>query len=131
MYQYTDGGRTQSKRPRQKGDCTVRALVLTCDLPYDDAYDMLKDAGRRSHTGFDLSGYIKKHPEINGKRLAWRPFQAVKGQPRMKTKTFIQQFPNGKFILSQAGHVSVVIDGVSLDIFESWDRCVYGVWEVT
>lgn len=130
MYQYNDGGRTQSKRPKQKADCTVRAIALTCDLPYDEAYDLLKDAGRRSHAGFDFSGFIKKQNEINGKRLVWKPFQAVKGQPRMKPETFIKQFPEGKFILSIAGHVSVVINGINHDIFEQWGRCVYGVWEI-
>lgn len=130
MYHYNDGGKITSKRPKQKNDCTVRAIALACEIPYDQAYDVLKKAGRKSNQGFEFSGFIKKQPCINGKRLQWRPFQAVKGQPRMKPETFIQQFPKGKFILSIAGHVSVVINGINHDTFEQWGRCVYGVWEV-
>lgn len=130
MYKYADGGRTTSKRPKQINDCTVRALSLTCDLEYDDAYDLLKKAGRKSSQGFDFSGFIKKQQSINGKQIKWQPFQAVKGQPRMKPETFIKQFPKGKFILSIAGHVSVVINGVNYDTVAQWRRCVYGMWEI-
>lgn len=43
----SDAGRYGSRRPRQKNDCTVRALALAMGLPYDEAYDRLKEAGRR------------------------------------------------------------------------------------
>lgn len=35
----SDAGRSESRRPRQKNDCTVRALALALELRYDDAYD--------------------------------------------------------------------------------------------
>lgn len=47
----TDAGRSQSKRPRQSNDCTVRALALALDCPYDQAYDTLKTAGRIASRG--------------------------------------------------------------------------------
>lgn len=45
-YVRCDAGRSASRRPRQKNDCTVRALALARGLTYDEAYDTLKAAGR-------------------------------------------------------------------------------------
>lgn len=130
MYQYTDGGRATSKRPKQTGDCTVRAIALTCGMAYDDAYDMLKKAGRKASQGFDINSFIRRRKLINNKRLIWTSYPAVKGKKRMNTRQFIEEHPRGTYILSQANHVSVVINGINYDLFESWERCVYGVWKI-
>ena len=50
QYQFNDGGRSQSKRPKQKNDCTVRALAVSAQMSYDDAYTILKKYGRVSFT---------------------------------------------------------------------------------
>jgi hypothetical protein len=42
-----DGDRQRSKRPRQRNDCTVRAIAIACALSYDSAYDLLLKADVR------------------------------------------------------------------------------------
>lgn len=120
----SDAGRAESRRPRQKNDCTVRALTHVTSLAYDDVYDRVAELGRKSHRGFDL----RKHAEAFG--LVWRPFQAVKGQKRMTPVQFAREYPEGRWIVRTAGHVFAFIDGVGYDEDpERDDRCIYGAWE--
>lgn len=127
---YSDGGRSNSKRPKQQNDCTVRAVALAFEVPYDRAYDMLKSAGRKSHQGFYFNEWAEE-TVVNGRRLKWRPFQAVKGQKRMNPVRFSQEFAKGRWIVRTAGHVFAFIDGVGYDDTKERDsRCIYGAWEV-
>lgn len=122
----TDGGRSTSKRPRQKNDCTCRALAIALNISYDAAYDMLHEAGRKCSRGFKFSDWVAKQPFAT--KIS---FPAVKGQRRMNPASFTAQFPTGVYICKVAKHVFAVIDGVVHDVFEnSPDRCIYTAWAV-
>lgn len=124
-----DGGRISSKRPKQKEDCTVRALAIAADLAYDKAYDLLKYGGRKSHQGFNFRAWVDGKI-INGYSFKWKSFPAQKGERRMNPVTFCNQYKKGRFILRTAKHVFAVIDGVVHDTFkERNDRCVYAMWK--
>jgi len=123
----TDAGRSESKRPRQKNDCTVRALSIAQQISYDDAYDILAKAGRRSGCRFKFSDWIKEQSWV--KKIS---FPAVKGQRRMNPATFVKQYPKGVFICKVAKHVFTIQDGVVFDDFEiAPDRCIYTAWQIT
>lgn len=126
-----DAGRSQSRRPRQNNDCTVRAIAKATGMDYDLAYDLLKSSGRKSHQGFDFTQWVRRHSVINGRLLTWKPLQAVKGQRRETVATFVASHQQGIYILSIANHVMTLIDGVIYDTFESDpSKCVYGYVEV-
>jgi hypothetical protein len=122
----TDAGRSESQRPRQKNDCTVRALASARGLTYDEAYDELKQAGRKCGRGFAIQVWLNAQP--------WAlklPFPAVKGERRMNPVTFVAQFPLGNFICRSSKHVFAVIDGKVLDEVKiRGDRCIYTAWRV-
>jgi hypothetical protein len=123
----SDGGRAQSKRPKANNDCSVRAVAIAFNIPYDEAYDQLAAAGRKC-------GYGVKKLDWRAFMLAratWQAFQAVKGQPRMNAVTFCKQYPTGRYILSFAGHLAAVVDGQVHDVhgFEA-NRCVYGAYTI-
>lgn len=69
-----DGGRSVSTHPKERNDCTVRALALVTapqlgglGAHYDDVYRLLKDAGSRatnSGVGFDRFMYGHLDPVI-------------------------------------------------------------------
>jgi hypothetical protein len=40
-YVYDDGGRAQAGYKGQAGDCTVRAIAIATELPYQEVYDEL------------------------------------------------------------------------------------------
>jgi len=121
-----DAGRSKSRRPRQKNDCTVRALALARGLGYDDAYERLKAAGRDCGQRFDLGRWL------GGQAWATKiPFPAIKGQPRMTPADFRRRYPVGTYICRVSKHVFVFIDGVVHDDAPLRDdRCIYTAWKI-
>ncbi len=123
----TDAGKSGSLRPRQKNDCTVRALAIARLLPYDTAYNTLAEAGRKCGKGFKFSEWI--NTQEWARKIS---FPALKGQRRMNPATFTESFPKGIFICKVAKHVFAVKDGIVYDDFENApDRCIYTAWEIT
>lgn len=132
----SDAGRSESRRAKQGNDCAVRAVALACGLPYDQSYDMLAAEGRDCGRGFHFREYIDSLNDgdhaINGYRLTWIPFPAVRGQRRMNPELFARDYAKGRYICRTAKHVYAVIDGAVYDTFrERGDRCVYGAWHVS
>lgn len=125
-YVFNDAGRSTSKRPRQKNDCTVRAFALTRGIAYDEAYDILKAAGRKCATSFNFGAWIKDQPFA--RKIS---FPAVKGNPRMNPPEFCRNFAKGRYIVRTAKHVFAVIDGFVHDDHVTYDaRCIYAAWEI-
>ena len=81
----TDAGRCLSKRPKQKNDCTVRAMATAFELSYDDAYDILKKYGRICGRGFHIGDFLidKKSGEniLSGSKGATQdaPMEVLQG----------------------------------------------------
>ncbi|MCG3204307.1 MAG: hypothetical protein KCHDKBKB_01022 [Elusimicrobia bacterium] len=125
-FREADAGRAKSIRPKQSNDCAVRALAMARTLPYDEAYDLLAAAGRKSWRGFALHKWLNQ--QTWAKKIAFPP---VKGQRRMNPATFCQKFREGVFICRVAKHVFTVIDGIVYDTFASRpDRCIYTAWKI-
>jgi len=130
-FKKTDAGRCISKRPKQTNDCTVRAVALACNLPYDAAYELLAGSGRKCGRGVRFREVVKAMAIINGYRLTWIPFQAVKGESRMNPAKFCDRFVSGRWIVRTAKHVIAVIDGVFFDELSPRPGCcIYGAWRV-
>jgi len=122
----TNAGRSESRRPRQKNDCTVRTVAVVLGLDYDVAYDLLKDAGRTSSRGFQFSAWIGAQPWA--RKMS---FPAVAGERRMNPARFVLQFPVGRYVCKVAKHVFAVCNGVVFDEAEnSPDRCIYTAWAI-
>lgn len=123
----SDAGRSTSRRPRQNNDCTVRALAIVKNLPYDDAYDLLKQGGRVSGHKFNFKAWLQD--KSWARKIS---FPAIKGQQRMNPVLFIQKYPKGTFLCFVAKHVFACIDGVIYDdnLIRA-DRCIYTAWEIT
>lgn len=122
----SDGGRSKSKRPSQKMDCVVRAFAIVFDRDYDDVYDEIASAGRKSHRGTPKDIW-KNWLNGKGERIS---FPAIVGQQRMTTGEFCRRFSKGKFVVQCAKHVFAVVDGVAYDTSKPRiDSCVYAVWK--
>jgi hypothetical protein len=123
----TDAGRSSSRRPRQKQDCTVRALASARGLPYDEAYDLLAANGRQPGRGFRMETMLSKMPWA-----AKLSFPAKRGEARMCLSRFSESYTDGVYIVKMAKHVAAVINGTVYDEFENRPtRCVYTAWRIT
>ena len=137
-YKYSDAGRSQSKRSRQRNDCTVRAVTIAFGLEYDDVYDMLAALGRKCSRGFHLDRNCFRSGEFLGHRVVKLSFPAVRGQKRMRVARFIAEHPEGAFIVRTAGHVTAVVDGVAYDNHDTAEardyfmeeRCLYTAYQI-
>ena len=122
----SDAGRSQSKRPKQKNDCTVRGLAIARDITYDCAYDILKSRERQCAKGFHIGQWLGKQPWAQ--KIS---FPAVKGVRRMNIAEFCGQYSTGRYICRVAKHVFAVVNGVVYDTdINRCDRCVYLAWKV-
>jgi hypothetical protein len=128
----TEGGKELSSTPKQKNDCSIRALVLVTGRPYDEIYSFLKPLGRDYNEGLandtlrELMGR-----GCFGYSFQWIFFKAIKGESRMNPIKFCRDFKEGTYLLNIAGHVSTCIDGIIYDSFyQRPDRCIYGAWKV-
>lgn len=127
----SDGGRSKSKRPKQRNDCTVRAFVHATGLDYDLVYDAFAAGGRKSARGFNLDKWLKANQGFHGWHFRKLSFPAVKGMRRVNPVTFALKHRTGRWILNCAGHVMAVVDGVVMDDGKpNGHACVYGAIEV-
>ena len=125
-YEYHDGGRRFSRRPKQKEDCTVRALVIATGADYDHAYDELKSRGRDSHRRFPFSIITKE--VVFGHVFVW---QAFEDGYLLTAAEFCERYSAGTFILQMKGHVMCVKDGVAYDTYKvEDDRLIKGAWRI-
>lgn len=129
----TDSGREFSNTPKQKNDCTIRALSTVLNRDYQEINDFLKAYGKEYNKGLDNDTFKElMTKEIFGYSFRWVSFPASKGQSRMNPVSFCLNYPSGVFIANMAGHVCAIIDGVFYDEYPRNVRaCLYGVWEVT
>jgi hypothetical protein len=121
-----DGGRNWSKRPLQKNDCTVRALATLTQRNYDEIYDLLKKAGRKSHEGFDLDGWLRVSPC----RLFHNVMLTKVNKKGLTVCNFASKHPKGRFLLQTDSHCWPVVDGVHYDLIRVKDQKLCSVWRV-
>lgn len=123
-----DGGRSESRRPKQRNDCAVRAYAIATGRPYDEVYDRFSLGGRRASEGTD-----KAFTAALFRLECWDEltFPAVKGRRRMNPPSFVASYPEGRWIVSTAKHLTAVVDGVWRDEFApDQDRCIYRAWRM-
>ncbi len=120
-----DGLKNLSRRPLQINDCCVRALAIVTKTPYDISYDALKDAGRRSHDGFDLGAWLAANRLFYG----WKA-RKVRVSKHLTLGAFFAHYPKGRYIVELETHVICVIDGKAHDLIRLPEDCpVHVVWE--
>lgn len=131
-----------SLKINEHNDCSVKAVALFCDVPYEVAHAELKRLGRKDRCGC-LDVIIRKAvcnlTGVTGLSLV-DPRQWVEQYPaphhNLKSMTtyhpvrFSQVFSKiqGKYLIFVSGHVCVMIDGVIHDWSNDKAMRVQSVW---
>ncbi len=108
-------------------DCVVRAISKGLSKGYLETRRELNKVKR--DLGFDSykqSKFIYKYLSAYERII----IRAEKGKPRVKGYDFIELYPKGTYIVSIAGHLSVVEDGVLYDLWDCRHKSVYTAWKV-
>lgn len=121
-----DGGREASKRCGQHSDCTVRALAIVTATPYDEVYETLARAGRRSCAGFESDEWLKRR---RGRAFGGR-FRAL-NVTDLTPSTFATRYPTGRFLLETSSHTWACISSIHHDLWRVKEQPLSGAWLFT
>ncbi len=101
-----DGGKSQSKFPTERNDCTVRALVYYLDKPYDQIHN---SASKYRNNGKTMPyNYTQLLFEENGLYIEFL-------YPRLTVNQFIKRNPNKNCIIRINRHVFTFKNGMIYD----------------
>lgn len=112
----------------RKRNCTVRALATSANLPYEEAYQIAKEAGRKDNTGFKSAKLLKYY----NKKVGSTAFRKVK-RSAITVQKFCRVFPLGSYYVRKKGHAYAIVNGVVYDtqspkprerILEAWKYSV-------
>lgn len=124
MYKYLN------LHPKEKlvSDCVKRAFAKTENRPYQEI--SLELNRQKKITKVDdfnnmknVECYLRTHGYVK------RSFPAVKGEPRMNGKRFMESHSTGTYILRMAGHIVACENGNIYDTWDCTEKCVYVAWE--
>ena len=100
---------------RNVGDCSVRAVSAALGIDWENAYDLITEAGR-------AMGDMPSSDSVWGSVLRQNGFyrESIPNTcPDCYTmENFCRDNPDGIFVVGFGGHVATVIDG---DLYDSWD----------
>lgn len=97
---------------KTNNDCTVIALALACNRPYEWAHELLKLNGRKTGFGFHL------HKVLNKNNLNFVNFKKLPMLGKTLTQSFKIFYPKGTYIVSNGQHCFVFKDGVAMGTWQ-------------
>ena len=111
----------------EQNDCTVRALAISTESPYHDAYMILSNFGRKPNRGTSIRKFFK-----NNRIVLNKIFTKLKFRKQITLNKFVKKYPIGTFYVRKTRHVFVVKDGVAIDMTKPKTFCrLTDAWEVT
>ncbi len=118
-----DAKRNLSKRPGSHHDCTVRALAIVTQMPFDTVYETLAKAGRKPCDGFDIDQWLaRKRGRVLGGRFRR---VSVRG---LTPATFAARYPKGRYLVSIDDHIWAVINRTHHDLIRVKEQPLEGAW---
>lgn len=98
-----------------RNNCTVHALANARGIPLEEAYLILKKAGRKDNQGFHM-GYWLPHQSF-ATSIDLVPLSRGRGTRKysLRGKDIVKMFPVGRYIIKTAHHVIALVDGKIID----------------
>lgn len=106
---------------RNVGDCTVRAISKAMDQDWDKTYWGLCVEGALMHDMPSANAVWGSYLKKNG-------FLREMVQDDVSVRDFVDQHPNGTYLLSLSGHVVCARDKVLYDTWDSSNEIVIYFW---
>lgn len=140
-YVYSDFFEGSTKVRSENNDCTVRALAIAAEMPYDEAHQLLAvQCGRKDKHGASFINLIGSNPSegrvIGDYFVKWHNVKTQytynHSDPYARSRvsgTTVRQFVTGpdvpkRCVLSIQGHVMACINGVVHDTFNAGARSI-------
>jgi hypothetical protein len=115
-----DGGMKNSSIV-DRNYCTIRSIAIAFKIPFEEAYLIGKNAGRKHGCGFYLDvlmKYLYKHTQYDY-------FRKLKIKSNGITiRRFLEKYPIGRFVCGRRGHAFAIIHGEIQDTTYNTERQV-------
>lgn len=110
---------------RNVGDCAIRAVSVALGIDWEEAYDLIADAGYNM-------GDMPSSDSVWGAVLRQHGFYR-KVIPNTcpdcyTAENFAQDHPHGVYVLGFGGHVATIVDGIIYDAWNSENEIPVYVW---
>ena len=112
------------------GDCVKRAIAGATGMDYMEVARQLNRAKKITHCDVFNERRNIRYYLLEVLHTTELKFPAVKGTSRMNGKRFSQMFPDGRYILNMAGHLSCCVNGIIYDTWDCSDKCVYSAYRI-
>jgi hypothetical protein len=133
-FQFNDGGRKEAGYRGTAEDCTVRAIAIATERPYQVVYDELFEINRTNNRnpkacsprdGNTKMTTIRKYMISLG--WEWVPTMAIGSGCKVHLRD--DELPMGRLVVQLSKHLVAVVDNVIQDTYDcsrEGTRCVYG-----
>lgn len=110
---------------RHVNDCSVRAISLALDKTWDETYKILAEYARQEGITFSEVEFIDQYLADRYPRYCQDKTNSI-----MKLRDFLKLQLPGRWLITMAGHITCVIDGVCYDTFDPTDRFIWCAYQV-
>lgn len=109
---------------RNVNDCSVRAISLAEDKTWDQTYQELSDFARKEGITFSEIEFIDRYLDEK------YPSFCQSKKENYRLRDFLELQLKGRWLITMAGHITCVIDGVCYDTFDPSDRLIWCIYQV-
>lgn len=107
-------------------DCVIRAIAKATKMNWDDIYAGLYRVGMEEKDLPNSRKVYSKFLCLMGYSMQKQPHKA--DNSKYTASEFADKFNKGTYIISLAGHLSVVVDGKIYDTWNCGNKCVGNYW---
>jgi len=121
-----DKAHNLSQQANEYNDCTVKAIAITCDVPYKVAHKALANEGRRNRCG------SYRHQQVNAIKALGYDLEPVEVTAKTMTKIKSDAAVSaGYFLAYVRGHVAAVVNGKVEDWTDGRRHRIQKVYKIT
>lgn len=103
-------------------DCVIRAIAVAENKSWGSTYDELSRIAKKNGILLDDVNFVEPLLDYRYKRMKTYPGDTV--------EDVLFEYPNGIYLVTMSGHITVIKDGVVYDTFDCRGRTVKNVWKV-
>jgi len=103
---------------RRVGDCPVRAVALALGVDWEEAYELISDAG---YAMADMPSSDAVWSAVLRQHGFYRAAIPDTCPDCYTAEDFCEDYPSGTYVLAFGGHAATVRDGILYDTWDSSD----------
>ena len=110
---------------RNVSDCAVRAIALATESSWDQTYQSLSNFARREGITFSEVEFIDDYLSERYQKYCFSPKDDI-----VILQDFLDLNLKGRWLVTMAGHITCVIDGICYDTFNPSKRHIHCIYKV-